>query len=137
MHVKSRCITYVAVVLLCSCHEVKFEYKDAVENIVIEDDALPPPEAFVPYETPPAPGTRVQPKYPELARKAGIEGTVYIKILVDKQGMVRDAILLRGIGGGLDEAALEAVKKWMYTPAIQNNMPVAVWVAQPINFRLR
>lgn len=107
------------------------------ENIVIEDDALPPPEAFVPYETPPAPVTRVQPKYPELARKAGIEGTVYIKILVDKQGMVRDAILLRGIGGGLDEAALEAVKKWMYTPAIQNNMPVAVWVAQPINFRLR
>ena len=51
--------------------------------------------------------------------------------------MVRDAILLRGIGGGLDEAALEAVKKCMYTPAIQNNMPVAVWVAQPINFRLR
>lgn len=38
MHVMSRCITYVAVVLLCSCHEVTFEYNDAVDNIVIADD---------------------------------------------------------------------------------------------------
>ncbi len=107
------------------------------ENIVIEDDALPPPDAFVPFETAPAPVSRVQPEYPELARKAGIEGTVYVKILVDKQGMVRDAILLRGVGAGLDEAALEAVRRWVYTPAIQNSRPVAVWVAQPINFSLR
>ena len=62
---------------------------------------------------------------------------MYIKILVDKAGTVRDAILLRSVGAGLDEAALEAVKKWVYTPAIQNNQPVAVWVAQPINFSLR
>ncbi len=107
------------------------------ENIQIGDDALPPPDAFVPFETPPAAVTRVQPEYPELARKAGIEGTVYIKILVDKEGKVRDAILLRGVGAGLDEAALEAVRKWVYTPAIQNSRPVAVWVAQPVNFRLR
>ena len=107
------------------------------ENIVIEEDALPPPDAFVPYETPPAPVTRVQPEYPELARKAGITGTVYIKLLIDKEGKVRDAILLRGVGAGLDEAALKAVKQWTYTPAIQNSQPVAVWVAQPVNFRLR
>ncbi len=107
------------------------------ENIAIDDDALPPPDAFVPFETPPAAVTRVQPEYPELARKAGIEGTVLVKILVDKEGRVRDAILLRGIGAGLDEAALEAIRKWVYTPAIQNSRPVAVWVAQPILFRLR
>jgi len=80
---------------------------------------------------------RTEPEYPELARKAGIEGRVYIKILVDKEGKVRDAILLRGVGAGLDEAALEAVRQWVYTPAIQNNRPVAVWVAQPIDFSLR
>jgi protein TonB len=107
------------------------------ENIQIDDDALPPPDEFVPFETPPAAVTRIQPDYPELARKAGIEGTVLIKILVDKQGRVRDAILLRGVGAGLDEAALEAIRKWVYTPAIQNSRPVAVWVAQPVNFRLR
>ncbi len=107
------------------------------DNIAIEDDALPPPDAFVPFETAPVPVTRVQPEYPELARRAGLEGTVYIKILVDKEGTVRDAILLREVGGGLDEAALEAVKKWVYTPAIQNNRPVAVWVAQPVVFSLR
>ncbi len=107
------------------------------ENIQIDDDALPPPDEFVPFETPPAAVTRIQPDYPELARKAGIEGTVLIKILVDKQGRVRDAILLRGVGAGLDEAALEAIRKWVYTPAIQNSRPVAVWVAQPVLFRLR
>ena len=107
------------------------------ENIDIEDDALPPPDVFVPFETAPAIVTQVLPVYPELARKAGIEGTVYVKILVDKQGVVRDAILMRGIGAGLDEAALEAVRKWVYTPAIQNNRPIAVWVAQPVLFSLR
>ncbi len=107
------------------------------ENIVIEDEALPPPDAFVPFETGPAAVYQVQPEYPELARKAGIEGRVYIKILVDKEGRVRDAILLRGVGAGLDEAALKAVMQWVYTPAIQNNRPVAVWVAQPIDFSLR
>ncbi|MCY3554576.1 MAG: energy transducer TonB [Gemmatimonadetes bacterium] len=107
------------------------------ENIVIEDEALPPPDAFTPHETPPAPVYQVQPEYPELARKAGIEGRVYIKILVDKEGKVRDALLVRGIGAGLDESALEAVRQWVYTPAIQNNRPVAVWVAQPVDFKLR
>ena len=107
------------------------------DNIAIEDDALPPPDAFVPYETGPVPVTRTQPEYPELARRAGLEGTVYVKILVDKEGRVRDAILMRDVGGGLGEAAVEAVKKWVYTPAIQNNRPVAVWVAQPVIFSLR
>ena len=109
----------------------------AEENIQIEDEALPPPDQFTPYETAPAAVSRPQPVYPELARRAGLEGTVYVKILVDKEGRVRDAILLRDVGGGLGEAAVEAVRKWVYTPAIQNNRPVAVWVSQPVVFSLR
>lgn len=109
----------------------------AEENIQIEDEALPPPDQFVPFETAPAAVSRPQPEYPELARRAGLEGTVYVKILVDKEGRVRDAILLRDVGGGLGEAAVEAVRKWVYTPAIQNNRPVAVWVSQPVVFSLR
>lgn len=107
------------------------------ENIVIEDDALPPPDAFVAYEIEPKPITPISPEYPELARKAGIEGTVWVKILIDKRGDVRDAQILRGIGAGLDEAAIEALRNTKYTPAIQNNQPVAVWVAQRIIFNLR
>ena len=107
------------------------------ENIRIEDEALPPPDAFVAFEIEPKPITPITPEYPELARKAGIEGTVWVKILIDKRGNVRDAQIIRGIGAGLDEAAVEALKNTKYTPAIQNNQPVAVWVAQRIIFNLR
>ncbi len=107
------------------------------ENIQIDDDALPPPDAFVPFEVGPKPTTPISPEYPELARKAGIEGTVIVRILIDKNGRVRDAIVARSVGAGLDEAAVEAIKRTVYTPAIQNNRPVAVWVAQPVFFRLR
>ena len=107
------------------------------ENIVIEDDALPTPDEFVAFEIEPKPITPISPEYPELARKAGIEGTVWVKILIDKQGNVRDAQILRGIGAGLDEAAIKALRSTKYTPAIQNNQPVAVWVAQRIIFNLR
>lgn len=107
------------------------------ENIAIEDDALPPPDAFVPFEVGPKPTTPISPEYPELARKAGIEGTVIVRILVDKEGRVRETRLARGVGAGLDEAAIEAIRRTIYTPAIQNNRPVAVWVAQSVVFRLR
>ncbi|MCY3713178.1 MAG: TonB family protein [Gemmatimonadetes bacterium] len=107
------------------------------ENIVIEEEALPAPDAFVAFEIEPKPITRIIPEYPELARKAGIEGTVWVKILIDKQGTVRDAQIMRGIGAGLDEAAIKALMSTRYTPAIQNNQPVAVWVAQRIIFNLR
>ncbi len=107
------------------------------ENIVIEDDALPTPDEFVAFEIEPKPITPITPEYPELARKAGIEGTVWVKILIDKKGDVRDAQILRGIGAGLDEAAIKALRSTKYTPAIQNNQPVAVWVAQRIIFNLR
>ncbi len=107
------------------------------DNIQIEEEALPPPDAFVPFEFGPKPTTPISPEYPELARKAGIEGTVIVRILIDREGRVRDAIIARSVGAGLDEAAIEAIKKTIYTPAIQNNRPVAVWVAQPVYFRLR
>ena len=107
------------------------------ENIQIDDDALPTPDEFVAFEIEPKPITPISPEYPELARKAGIEGTVWVKILIDKQGDVRDAQILRGIGAGLDEAAIKALRSTKYTPAIQNNQPVAVWVAQRIIFNLR
>ncbi len=106
------------------------------ENIQIEDEVLPQPDEFVPFEVEPKPTTPISPEYPELARKAGIEGTVWVKILIDKQGLVRDAMVVRGVGAGLDESAVKEIKRTIYTPAIQNNRPVAVWVMQRVIFRL-
>jgi len=75
------------------------------------------------------------PAYPELARSAGVEGTVVVLALVDLDGHVRDTLLRRSVPL-LDDAALSAVRQWRFTPALVNRHPVRVWVAVPVRFRL-
>lgn len=75
--------------------------------------------------------------YPSLAKKAGIEGTVYVQFVVNKQGRVTDAHVIRGIGGGCDSEALRVVKEAKFKPGIQRGKPVKVRYSLPIVFRLR
>jgi periplasmic protein TonB len=75
--------------------------------------------------------------YPELARRAGVEGTVYILAYVDEQGVVRHTEIARGIGAGCDEAAAEAVSKARFKPGLQRGQPVKVRVMVPVRFSLR
>ncbi len=112
------------------------------DSIAIEipmEEYLPPPEEFTPYDEPPVPLNEVRYDYPQLARQAGIEGTVWVKALVDKKGNVRDAIVFKesGSSAGFEEVALEAAYKIKYKPAISNNQPVPVWVVYPVHFTLR
>ena len=79
--------------------------------------------------------SRVTPEYPPFARDAGVEGTVLVWALVGVSGRVEDAQVQRSIPM-LDSAALEAVRKWRFTPALANLHPVRVWVAVPVRFRL-
>lgn len=75
-------------------------------------------------------------RYPEIARNAGIEGRVVIQFVIDEQGNVVDPRVVRGIGGGCDEAALEAVKQLQFSPGRQRGRPVKVRYSLPIMFRL-
>lgn len=74
--------------------------------------------------------------YPELAKRAGIEGNVTVIAFVDKTGKVTKCEVARGIGGGCDEAAIEAVMKNRFNPGMQRGKPVNVKVAIPIRFKL-
>ncbi|MBO6523438.1 MAG: energy transducer TonB [Balneolaceae bacterium] len=76
-------------------------------------------------------------KYPEMARRAGIEGRVTVQFIVNEQGQVENPRVIRGIGGGCDEAALEAVKQAKFTPGMQRGRPVRVQYSLPIVFRLQ
>lgn len=105
-------------------------------DLVIQEEALPSPDEFVPYEDQPVLVERPQPVYPELAQMAKIEGTVIVKVLVGKDGKVKDAIIGKGVNGILDQAALDAAKSAVFRPAMQNKKPVAVWVAIPFKFQL-
>jgi len=76
-------------------------------------------------------------KYPEIARKAGIEGRVFVQFVVDEKGNVVNPVVTRGIGGGCDEAALAAVKKARFKPGKQRGRPVKVQYSLPVTFKLQ
>lgn len=76
-------------------------------------------------------------KYPEMARRAGIEGRVTVQFIVNEAGQVENPRVIRGIGGGCDEAALDAVKQAKFTPGMQRGRPVRVQYSLPIVFRLQ
>ncbi len=75
-------------------------------------------------------------EYPEMARKAGIEGRVTIQFIVNENGEVENPRVVRGIGGGCDEAALKAVRQAEFEPGQQRGRPVRVQYSLSINFRL-
>lgn len=75
-------------------------------------------------------------RYPEIARKAGIEGRVIVQFIIDEEGNVTEPYIVRGIGGGCDEAALEAVSQLQFSPGRQRGRPVRVRYSLPIMFRL-
>ena len=112
---------------------------DEVSINIPEEELLPTRGEFVAVEVEPKIITKVPPKYPELARKANIEGVVYLDLLVDKEGKVREVQILKasGANAGFEEAAKEAVMQWTFSPAIQNHQPVAVWMTLPIKFEVK
>jgi protein TonB len=118
----------------------------------VSDEAAPPPPpseaedeeiVFVPYDEPPAPiggFAAIQKKleYPEIARKAGVEGRVLIYAQVDEQGDVQKTRVIQSLGpNGCDEAAITAIKAVKWKPAKQRDRAVKVWIAVPVDFKLR
>lgn len=75
--------------------------------------------------------------YPEIAKRAGIEGKVYVKAFVDEKGNVTKVEVVKGIGAGCDEAAEKAVKETKFKPGKQRGKPVKVQVMIPVVFKLR
>lgn len=82
--------------------------------------------------------TKVQPEYPELARRARIEGKVFLQAVIRKDGTVGDIKVLREPPGslGFAEKAQAAVSQWRYRPAMQNNRPVDVYFTVTVSFTL-
>jgi protein TonB len=74
--------------------------------------------------------------YPDLARRAGIQGRVFVKTFIDEKGNVVKTEIIKGIGGGCDEAAQIAVEKAKFIPGKQRGVPVKTQVVMPILFRL-
>ncbi len=95
------------------------------------------PDVGVPFDTPPESTVRVNPKYPALAAKAGIQGDVFLKVSIDAAGTVTAADVLKSVHPTLDGAAKEAALAWKFKPATKDGKPVAVSVTIPFRFKLQ
>lgn len=118
---------------------------------LIPDKSAPPPvtwkggddeKVFRIVEENPVPiggiaAIRAEVKYPELAKRLGIEGTVTVVAFVNEEGIVVKAKVFKGIGVGCDEAAVDAVKRVRFEPGRQRGKPVKARVSIPIVFRLK
>ena len=111
-----------------------------VELIRIDEDGKVPrvefvPPVFVPYEIPPKPLNldKVDFSFPGIFQ---IEGTVFLELWIDEEGVVRNVILVKSLQHAYDKVAIEGAKKLRFSPAIQRDKPVAVRYSFPVRFKL-
>ena len=141
---------------------IEVEDDDLLDDVTIEmstdissyeawDAPPPPPEEddggprvrFIPYDEAPEPiggfaAIQRNVVYPEIAQEAGIEGTVVIQAFVNEFGIVTDCLILKGVPNtGLDEAAVDAIKKTRFKPAKQRDRNVGVYISIPVIFKLQ
>lgn len=74
--------------------------------------------------------------YPSIAKKAGVQGKVFLLAYINENGGVDDVKVVKGIGAGCDEAAVDAVKKSKFNPGKNKGLPVKVKLSLTINFKL-
>lgn len=133
---------------------VEAEDDELLDDVTIEDtevsfesfdDEPPPPPSedddeifeFFAVSKKPIPTKQVTPKYPDLARRANIEGKVVVTVTIGKDGKVEDAVIFVSDATMLNEAALEAARQFEFTPAQQRDKTVRVKMNLPFNFKLK
>ncbi len=136
-------VMLIILTVILSCGKESVKKEKSIDKIESSEQQKPPSKVkFIPYDTPPKPieGQKAILEnivYPKKAKEAKIEGTVVIQAFVNEDGIITDCVVFRGIPNtGLNEAAIDAIKKTKFKPATQKGEPVGVWIAIPINFKL-
>ena len=135
----------------------KPETKPPAPKIEVANDLAPPPPETIDLQIEEQPATssdnassapvldssavkirnRTDPVYPSASRRAGEQGTVVLKILIGEDGRARDVQVAQSSGfSRLDDAAVDAVRKWRFTPSVQSGAVQGGWVTLPVTFRL-
>ena len=116
------------------------EIKEAIQQQGGVEGGIGDGPVFMPVERMPAFLRQRKPKYPEAARRAGIEGKVFVSVLISEKGKPIKAQIMKREPVDktvFDKAAIRAVMKSTYSPGIQDGKPVKVWLMIPIRFTLR
>ncbi len=101
-----------------------------------DESGYPGINDFVPVDQQPAIIKRAPVNYPELAKSARIEGNVYLKVLVDKDGKAKKAVVFKSDADVLNEAAIKSALKSSYSSATNDKHAVASWLVVPYSFKL-
>lgn len=112
-------------------------FTKAVADDAVEDVVIGQTPRFSSFEEAPVPVKQIQAIYPESAKSSGKEGEVWVDVEVLASGKVGAVEIKRSLmsgKGGLDEAAINAVKRWEFKPAKNNGKPVACWVTFAVSF---
>ncbi|MCX6844643.1 MAG: energy transducer TonB [candidate division WOR-3 bacterium] len=111
---------------------------DVIEVMRRAEETDIPVVPFWKVEVKPQPINIPVPTYPDMARTAGIEGQAVVEALVDVDGSVADARILKPSGNAsLDQAAVDAAMRSKFSPAMQRDKAVRVWVSIPFRFTLK
>lgn len=97
------------------------------EGPITVGGAIPPPTRLVYH----------QPTYTELGRKMRLQGAVILETIIDTAGNVTEIKVLKGLGAGLSDEAVDAVSRWKFEPSILGGKPVAVRYVVTVHFQLR
>jgi TonB family protein len=103
-------------------------------SVVTQDKTVP--HESIPVDAMPKLLSRSEPVYPREALRQGTEGKVYVQVLVERDGHVADVIVLKSDADVLNQAALEAARKFKFAPAMKDKSPIAARVVIPFQFRL-
>lgn len=111
-------------------------YTDFVDEL---EARAPAPDSFIAVDEQPKALHFPAVRYPEIARQTNIEGSVWLKVLINTEGNVIDVIVAipSKANVGFEEAAVAAARDSKWRPAMQNKQPITVWVGYEVRFRLK
>jgi TonB family protein len=139
----------VLLMVLCVCgySQSPSEQSFALSSAIEEQD----PSENIQVDTMPSPISSIAPKYPEIARKLGVEAMIWLKLVINEKGEASKVVVFKSnlINAGkgtaneaeaalneLNAAAVDAARQWKFNPAVLNGKPVKVWVTLPFKFKL-
>jgi TonB family protein len=123
--------------------DCSIELLPASAAVFAELNSIPPDTNFASVShigrgvTPPVPIYKPEPQYSKQARKNRIQGAVVLKFVIDPTGHPRDIKVLRGLGYGLDEKAIECAAQWEFRPGMKDGQPVPVTATIAVNFSIK
>jgi TonB family protein len=103
---------------------------------IVGDPVIARDIVIIPYDKAPQIVRKVDPTYPETAKRAGLEGKVVVEMGVDREGKVKQVGVLKSDADIFNKPASKAAKQFVFTPAYLHNEPVAAWLTYEFQFRL-